>query len=506
MLRLLLGSAIFIFSCNLLNANIDSIVLNRIENFTKVYSLVKFYYPSDELVKFNWDKYSEYMISYALSAKSDSLFYQKLEYTLELIAPGVQVSHDLAEFKFQKLIPLDSNMFPKVTFLQSRYSLNRILESNYGSINYRYDRPDYKRKYIESRPSSKVQGKKIRLIIKGNIKGQSKGEKNFVLSQRYKYLNIDTTEDVSISINSSIDSTYLCELIIKENSYAFALIMYYPKENYILNVTDFKYEAFINEKWVNIDSVVVQRKERYPTVFFRHDYFMDSALIDSVNKFTTKSIFFDKIYDVSDTPISINVNGLTFFIPLKLRTSSNNTYPIVDSMKFANFNREIDIWNADDLVKDFNILSKIYGYLFLDYPYADRVFFNLLSDRFKLSLINRELFPSRSIDIWLENELLYFLGDPHMDIKKTNKHFLTSKFYGTTVIDNKCVINYTLDTSKLKLGDEIVEINCKPVHTYLGGLNKKTSLIQKTRFFENLLIELHNDTNQETYDLKTIAS
>ncbi|MDL2231632.1 hypothetical protein LJB85_02705 [Porphyromonadaceae bacterium OttesenSCG-928-L07] len=97
--------ALFFLSCNEKEPDWQQ---EHLEAFAKVYGLVRWFHPSDEAQKVNWEKFAAYGVSQIAGCKTPEQFAGKLEELFRPIAPGITFSDKLQYQDIALITPPDT--------------------------------------------------------------------------------------------------------------------------------------------------------------------------------------------------------------------------------------------------------------------------------------------------------------------------------------------------------------------------------------------------------------
>src|SRR4051812_8019330 len=93
--------------------------IDRLKTFAKIYGYVKYFHPSDESSKINWDKFAIYGCSKIDKCTSDSDLLQTLTELFQPVAPSMRIyrTADNVKFDIASITPPDAHKF-RITYWQ----------------------------------------------------------------------------------------------------------------------------------------------------------------------------------------------------------------------------------------------------------------------------------------------------------------------------------------------------------------------------------------------------
>lgn len=467
--------------------SVDSVTIARLEFFAKAYNLVKFYYPSDELVNFDWDKWAAYKIESIIHIKNDAQYIDSIQRYFEEIAPGVAFIPKRAPYPIHRITPPNPEEYPDTTYFQYSLGLNTQEVDAPITLNYRYKRTPNHRKYYQSELIDKFEDKILKIEIIAKVQGQNTLDTNILFKVKYKDKEIVHNyiiDSFSVIFTKNTYDTFKKEILLSKNIQNFSYCFKYPSTDYILDILKWKITIKMDSGWVDIDSLPIHTSIKSPIEFISKDTYKDS-----VHELCALNVYNTQLYPITDTSVWLQYNQYQFYVPMKLFCNKKNTYPIVS--KDISYYKHIKQNDSVSLFKSIALLSKMYGYLYYDYPYMDQQFKTRLSTSYANAIINRIEVPKRKTIIWLENEFLNLLGDPHMDLKrvKTNLSKNLTTLFNVTTIDDRVFVSSSSDTSYIKDGDEILKIENTSVSSIFKKLENNSSIIQKNRYVSNLIYD-----------------
>ncbi len=380
--------------------------LRNIKAFAKVYGYVRFFHPSDEASKINWDKFAIYGAEKVKDIKNDEELKDALKQLFLPIAPTAQIYSSNEKPKdITEYFPKDTTGLKVVTWqhlgvytgtISSLYSsgrTNRInklisksnMKSNRGYLGQSIDASNYIGKEL-----------KIKGLIKTNITDYDYNysgngnycmfsimavntKKNFVVAKEYKIINSNSWQEYELNCKVPLDAnsiSILCQLNGEGKIWVDDFQLFYKDGNNEWTAIDIPNNSFEDEN-----------KYGQPVYWqwsFGNDYTIrvssDSAIkgkkcvtIENNSRIITDKLF-DKYPKIGEGFSKKLDDSLFCIIPLALYSDSNGTIgkyrnDLVDSL--ANGLSRIDIYKikADnenlrlaDIIISWNIFQHFYPY------------------------------------------------------------------------------------------------------------------------------------------------
>lgn len=478
----------------------DQLVTNY-KAFAKLYGYVKYFHPSDEAFKINWDKFSIYgtgEVSKALNTKELKLILKKLFLP---IAPTLQIldkgqppippskhndTSNLKILSWQHIGVGFYTAYGNKSVYQSHRGGNRILPKD-GGLFIR------QKKYLP---------KNTQFRISTYIKTQLPAEKSQVLfktnfvSKSYKYESfnnagkIDTKDWKFFTITDKLKEDRI-----------FLITMVELKGRGKFWVKDLKIEIFKNNKWqtTHIPNTLfnISNSNKITTGWkkFGH-YFGNSYKVSKVvgKKGINQSLEFQYLDDFKpgwlysehcqygDTIAEPISNNLSISLPLALFAEKNGTLghtqetlsqyknlkQKLEAIDLKTINHEDKFLQAGNIINIWNVMQHFY-------PYFDVVKVNW--EKELTNTLKENLRDKSELDFFYTlNKMLAKLQDGHAGLYKPK---LFKDYAGFPIrvdwIEDQLVITATTRADILKCGDIILSMDKKPVKAVILNMEQYIS-------------------------------
>ncbi|MBC5835196.1 hypothetical protein G6N05_11255 [Flavobacterium sp. F372] len=478
----------------------------KVEDFAKLYGVVRYFHPSDESAKIDWKAFAVYGVKEINKAKNQEEFEQKLKDLFLPIAPSISFHGDYYKW--------DKNLKYPV------YWEHRGLGVDSQKKNYKSERfnkssseKSFKAVAININENS-LKGKKIKLVYESQTKegkaycylkllDSNKKSLKFATHQNSPVVS-DTWELRELFIDGLNDFYKLSVgLVADEGNCSFRNLKLYF-ENSKNNWEEIKLPAFDNKEWYSI------KKAQFNVVKSEITILNQTDQINQL-KNTDITINWDKYYTVK---LSNDVNVV---VPIVVYANETNTLPISNIVDFKKLKQSIETTNTTEFNQEISVANIIIIWNIFKhfYPYQNEVVLdwnkvlqNGTKDAYddkdgaqhKLTLEKfTENFKDAHINIFSKSELL---------VNNSYSSPISFRWVGEKLVVKDVMKDYD---GKLKKGDVINEINNKPtafvldsVSQYISGSKqwKKWVAIRRiNRGAENTSLLLKNENNL-LFDLK----
>jgi hypothetical protein len=473
--------AITLFSISFL-LNSCSITDQKVKNlhaFAKVYGYVRWFYPSDEASKINWDRFAVYGVQKVENAQNEKELQKTLLDLFKPIAPAIKIESEkqVTNFNIQSITPNDTNGLIPIEW--QHYGVNLGKQSNMYESE-RINREDLNKRrtclYKTINNITEFKGREIKLIVSLKHVKNSKGNVYLYL---FSYDSESLTKIDSFRKNTSLVRTdedwKNFEKFIKVGKTDNRIVLGLGIDNSsIICIDEVKLMVRINNKWkpVKLDNgIFTERLKEWNIDEFRYNY----KLVNSQKKDRKYTLIINRNKRRIGEIIKKEIGShLICTMPTVLYGDSLHTYPVSD---VKSINEQLKNIPKNELTSD-NIKVKIanviiaWNVLQHFYPYFDVV------------QVDWEKELSQTLyNVYLEKSELDFFKDLSKMIAKLNDgHGVVYsdkiQFWGLPFsvdwIEKNIVVTASLDTSLFKKGDIIESIDHK---TALEALKKQESLI-----------------------------
>ncbi|HPI54927.1 MAG TPA: hypothetical protein PLU10_09555, partial [Chitinophagaceae bacterium] len=444
----------------------------RLLNFIKVYSTVKYYYPDPNLKEFNWYALALRGYKLAYDSKNDIDYFNDMKSLFSVVGPGVQITKD--NYKPVNL-PASKN-FSSNTYWQHKGGLSNLMPSYLATstINYLYSLPA--RNYVLFQPfmPSKlgITGKKIRVSFWAKNESAQNTNNVFQLNPICKQT---TPPKISINVTSRDWKLYSIEVDYPADAMSDRVQFNFPKTDAVY-IDNFNFEVSDSNKWRNVDIKNTDFEEYTNNGLLQ--YWEDGYSIgnlakkESVQKKSGQaslklaSIEENKFYAVANQPFDIPMqNGYHAYIPLTLASNGTEVFPTNDEETLDRLNKELvkDIDSASSLeMQTITYGIESYAQLLQDYPYKDANFESRIGS--KLVNVIESIRDGKLANPWtnLYMDYLLWVNDPQINFVQTRpdtRNKVRLPFQAKLTNHQLIVEKYALGDNKLQAGDVIVGMN-----------------------------------------------
>jgi len=513
--QIIITTAIFLLfaitwntSFSQINSVNDSVKIQNIMAFAKLYGYVRYFHPSDESSSINWDKFAIYGVKMVEGAKNTDELMFILNSLFKPVAPSILLVKTGDKINFDKKINTPKNLShyktiawqhkgiylsaSKIPDYQSPYKsirVNKITKvdkggNSFGNVMTYLNAEMYRGKEI------KMTGK-VKIIPGTEGTGhlwirvdKNNGEMGF-------FNNMDKTPIVSKSwgnyeITGTIDNSAKnialgCFLMGKGELYVDDIYLYFKDgDNWVeipIKNTDFESES-INEK----NSTWFSRGNEY-TISLSDKYFVSgkrSVSIKYIGNIVSeygKPLFkkYPKFGEVINKEIGL---GITCIVPLAIYGNEEGTYPSTNSGSLQKLIQKLDTININDynslytrlsdIVITWNIFQHFFPYFDVSKPDWNKELIKALCSSYKCQSQNEFLL--------ILEELTAPLKDGHIDVSGPD----TELYYYPPIdwewIENKLIITKVLvDSLKIHVGDIIYKIDNQQPKLYFDSFEKYIS-------------------------------
>lgn len=444
----------------------------RLLNFIKVYSTVKYYYPDPNLKEFNWYALALRGYKLAYESKNEADFINDMKSLFSVVAPGVQISKD----SYQPIkVPTTKN-FSSTTYWQHKGGLCNLLPSYLATptINYLYGLPT--RNYILFQPLMPnklgMTGKKIRISFWAKNEGAQSAVNVFQLNPVCKQT---TPPKITMDVTSRDWKLYSMEIDYPADAMSDRVQFNFPKKDAVY-IDNFKMEVSDSSKWKLID-IKNADFEEYSRNGLLQNWEDGYSIGNLAKKEVTQkksgltciklsAIEETKFYAVTTQHFEIPLqNGFHAYIPLILASNGKEVFPSNDGETLERLNKELikDIDSASSLeMQSITYGIESYAQLLQDSPNKEANFENRIGG--KLVNVIETIREGKQTNPWTNLYLDYLLwvNDPQINYVQTrpdtrNKVRLP---FQTKLSNHQLIVEkYGYSDNKLQAGDIIVGMN-----------------------------------------------
>jgi C-terminal processing protease CtpA/Prc len=425
----------------------------KLEDFAKLYGVVRYFHPSDEAAKTDWKAFAVYAVKEIDNAKTQKEFEQKLQELFSPLAPSISFDGNYYQWPENAKYPvywehrglgIDNN---KKTYSSERYN-KTILESEFKSV-------------AINLTNSTLIGKKIKLTYEA----RSNEGKAYcflkILDNNKKSINFATHQanpvvaetwqpkELIIEGNPNLNQLTLGLIATDGNCDFRNLKLYYEEAD--LTWKELQIPAFDTKNWYKINDAT---------------YTFDNEKITVINE-TNKSSQL-KNTDVKITWDKFSVvklsNNLNVIVPIVVFANEEGTLPKSELQKFNALKQEIHSNKPTEFTSETSLANLIISWNIFKhfFPYQkevkvewDKILNEGIKDAFNdTSITEHKLTLEKFTESFDDAHIAIY----HSKLKEDRYHAVPVTFRW---VGNQLVVKDILKghDSKLKKGDIITEIN-----------------------------------------------
>lgn len=439
--------------------------ISNLENFAKVYGVVRYFHPSDEASKLNWNQFAVYGTEEMLKIKAKEEFETTLKKLFLPIAPSISLDGKNYVWNQNDLYPvfwihnglgIDNTKIRKV-YSSKRFNRGTSIKKEYNYI------------YLNIVPAGLISNLKITYEAKSDNGGESfayinvyssgSQKASFQTHQRDPVISEDWEKKQLVIDNAlPVEKINIGLMSSKQGSEFRNVKLWYlnEKKEWII----YNLPLFSNEEWkTNKPSTLIERSD----LGFK---FKDSST-NGINP-----------YDISwDKYVKIDLSGkIEAIIPTVVYSDKNITLPALDKKKIneiqshltsQNFNKNVALANV---IISWNILKHFY-------PYQDIIkvdWNNVLEKALKDAYDDKNEY-----DNYLTlNRLLSNFDDGHMSV--LYQGLIEKRKYAPSIalryINNELIVkNVATGIEGIKKGDIITKVDNVNTQKYIDSLQQYLS-------------------------------
>lgn len=533
------------------NEDTSQRAVQNLQAFTKMYGYIRYFHPSDEAQKIDWDKFAVYGVSKTIDVKNDTELKAILNELFSPIAPTAKAY--LKNEKIDKLLKTPSSNISKkykTTFWQYKglelnqslfeskrtsrpfkikknndllisnakliinTELSDISDSVFISLKYKYNSPITINNYIIAFPSNldSKEPKWEKVTNNEWNKVEFSFNRELINKERFCLLFVDANSIYldSIRITEKING---CKKLNKTINFETDTPNQYPSSLLFSG----KFPDFLK----NVDYTVIKKDNNNLLLIEKSKSNLDYTLAYNDNIFDESL----KISDCIDRPLN---SGVMLYSPLSLYCDKLHTYPIADSLKLSQLINKLNKIEPNISTRDsriaaivvfWNLIQHFYPY----FEYSDLDWENDLALFLKKSLDNeteKEFKDRGCLNIYVgydrgynkEKESLFILKE--MGSKLKDSHFYAEKEtikrkemppFSVNYIKNKWIITDILDSVPIPLGSQIISYNLSNLDSIYTEYSKyfygASELGDRHSFFRDY--SKYNDSNLSEISVTT---
>lgn len=474
----------------------------KIEDFAKLYGVVRYFHPSDESAKINWKAFAVYGVKEINKANNQDEFEQKLKDLFLPIAPSISFNGEF--YKWDESLKYPVYWKHKGLGIDSQ---KKIYKSE--RFNKSFSEKTFKAVAIQISKNS-IKGKKLKLEYEAQTKE----------GRAYCYLKLIDKNKKTLKF-----VTHQTNPIVSDEWETRELIVDKFDDFYELNLGLIAGEGDCNFKNLNLffeNSKGIWERVELPDFSDKKWYTIKDAQFELINKneisilnqtyqtnqlkMTDETISWNKYYTLK---LSNNVNVV---IPVVVYANETNTLPLSDVNKFIDLKMSSDAINTSVFSQEMSIANVIITWNVFRhfFPYQNELVIdwdNVLLKGFKDAYDD---FNEAQHKLTLER-LTENFKDGHINIYNSKSDSAGNNSFSSPVsfrwIGEKLVVKDIMKGYKgeLKRGDIIAEINNRPTAIVLDSISqfisgskqwKKWVAIRRiNRGSENSQLVLRNENN-----------
>lgn len=476
----------------------------QIENemaFAKFYGYIKYFYPGDEAVKIDWDKFSIYGAKHIENCKTPASLKDSLNSLVKMIMPGIVVKNVSEKYKFNPKLftPKDLTGFDLISWQHLGVGLVKDQANLYKSA--RTNRPQLFKSVFEGygtvsvRTNAKlIAGKAFELSGRAKlVNGSGSGHFWFKVNNGTDKTGFfDNMDDRPISNKEWTNFTIKGKIDDLAENIAFGAYLS-GLGNFLIDDLSVKVEGYEIFS-ANFESEIVNAEPK--SIGFASQSFSNPnskysftvreangnkylSITGPTNQEKTEIInedLFDKhaaFGEYIEKPIG---RGLKIIVPIALYGTKTHTFPIPDSVKtsvqLAKINSSDYTLNGSDLYFRLGNTINAWNIFQHFFPYFDHAKTNWGDD---LSQALGKCYQDKNDFDYAKTlkKLTAKLKDGHINLWSKSSNI--NQYMPPIIwkwVENKLVITGIMDsTLKLKKGDIVEKINGEDVKTYFARIN-----------------------------------
>jgi hypothetical protein len=487
----------------------DSLKVQNIIAFAKLYGYVRYFHPSDEANSISWSKFAIYGVKKVENAKNSDELITILDSLFKPIAPSIilKKTGSNVNFELKSITPANTTKYKTIAWqhkgidLGANYNVpnykgpyqsirvNKVFTvdkggNDYGIVMTSFIADTYKGKEIKMTGNvrllagSKGNGMLFISVVKND------GQMGFYKNMQQNPVISNTWGNYELTGTIDTDAKYInlgCLLIGKGELYADDIKLFYKKGDTWLEIP-IKNNDFESEKISADKTTWASTGKEYDVSITDKDFVSKKrcASIKYIGKIEIndgKPIFnkYPIIGEVINKEIGM---GITCIVPLALYGNKDGTYPTANKENLQKLIKELEKINFEDtnnvyihlgdLVITWNIFKHFYPYFDICKADWNKELSEILYPAIK-NVSDKEF-------LLLLEELTAHLKDGHIWIYNYKSY---ETFYPPIVwewIENKLVITQVLvDTLKIHVGDIVEKIDNQISEVYFQNIKKYIS-------------------------------
>ncbi len=474
---------------------------NYIISFARLYGYVRYFHPSNEASRIEWEKFASYAIKSILKVKNDNEYIDYIQALFSKITVGfnyskneinlAQLSSDLtptnfSEYKTSHWVHFGLNEAFGVYFNKRTNNCYEIRKL----ANFRYSRGIITFKDLNISPSAE------NIILRIKMRGIPKSDKtigiNLLHGKNQHY--IDDSEVNSEETFREIELTTKLDNLAEYN-----LNLFLFDHEYIEIASITIWESYINNRNIlqswdmppRIDQLTYfeYNDSRIPNTKFSIENYKTLNVLRIEEDRSDLNYTKGYVKDIKDVDLEYpkyiiykDFNGYNVVIPRVLYVRNCQTTPILDIDKVNELNKEIKKINIDDDTELYNRLATVvmfWNNLEHFYPYWDYIeediddalISNDGQSEYRRKLLENsigETLRSRNLVDLNEviNRICSVIKDGHSGIMNKEINLKTLPFY-IILIEDKWIVK-TSKTKEVPIGSELIKIEGKDAAKQLG--------------------------------------
>lgn len=465
--------------------NNQSRKIENIKAFAKLYGYVRWFHPSDEAQKIDWEQFACYGSQMVENAPNAIALKDSLLKLFLPIAPSLQIHAGSNKNIMDTSLVIDdnvNNLYP-VYWQHSGVKLNKTPDNVYKSLRInRIFKSDFEKipAFSKNIVVSELKGKTVELEVNVKSENGSTGYIFFEGLNKQEYMNVTGNIDLSPFSNSNWEKVTIQRRIDFEDDY---LIIGFNTLG-IANV-------FINDV-----KIIVKNKDKDSVLFennldglqrdILNDFYIGNNLPFNIQRTAGKSatdsclsINYTEHFKLFDDSLNIGeiINekihkDLVINLPLVLPANDDHTFPVAVNGVLKKFQSDLTIYNPSPDAKNIASLIITWNIIQHFFPYFGEIDFNWENE---LDVIFKDFYRETDTHVILQ-KLTAKLHDGHVfvsDNQYKKQNYLPIKW---DWIGEKLVITDVYDQSLgLKPGFVITKMNGQKPKLFFSEVEKTIS-------------------------------
>ena len=446
--------------------------LEKLQDFAKVYGVVRYFHPSDEASAIDWKKFSVYAVKEILEVKSQAEFEIKLQELFFPVAPSLTLSGNKYNW--------DTNAKYPVYWVHNGLGIDSKSGNNYSSQRFNKGRNPSGLKSLAISNHLKInRSKGIKLTYEARTEAGS----------AYGYLNLldDQNNDLAIVghkqnpvLSDKWENRELVTTGINKLSRIIIGLFSEGGDSEFRNIKLFNKN--MEGEWNEIQLPPLSNDEWFAEPKGNYIYKNNNqVLISQISKSEQLYNLDDNVLESKIYNVSLS-NNLNIIVPNLVYADEQQTLPVANAAKFEKLQENIKTINKAEFDRSSAIANVIITWNIFKhfYPYSDEIKVDwnyILAVALKESFDNKDLNAQKlTLEKLTEN-----FKDGHISIDNKTIDLKEDEIYTTPLkfrfVGNELVVQDIFDSTggKIRKGDVVKEINRVPTAVFMDSITQYIS-------------------------------